>query len=126
MHISTNLFLPFVLIPLTLASPPTPSSFFLKTQSSDASKDNLYLSAYHITPGVNDAVLESDKTHAIVASLNDTAVVYPSGPGVAYGLNLIGEAYTQWSKVQITPGVTKGYVVLPNGTLTNTEFPGFG
>lgn len=95
MHISTNLFLPFVLIPLTLASPPTPSSFFLKTQSSDASKDNLYLSAYHITPGVNDAVLESDKTHAIVASLNDTAVVYPSGPGVAYGLNLIGEAYTR-------------------------------
>lgn len=95
MHIPNNLILPFVLIPLTLASPTPSSSFFLKTHSSDASKDNLYLSAYHITPGVNDAVLDSDKTHAIVGSLNDTAVVYPSGPGVAYGLNLIGEAYTR-------------------------------
>lgn len=95
MHVSNNLFLPFVLIPLTLASPTPSSSFFLKTHSSGANKDNLYLSAYHITPGVNDAVLDSDKTHAIVGSVNDTAVVYPSGPGVAYGLNLIGEAYTR-------------------------------
>lgn len=95
MHISTNLFLPFVLMPLTLASPNPSPSFYLKTRSSDACKDNLYLSAYHITPGVNDAVLERDKTHAIVGSLNDTAVVYPSGPGVSYGLNLIGEAYTR-------------------------------
>lgn len=93
MHIPTNLFLPIVL--MTLASTTPSSSFLLKTHSSDASKDNLYLAAYHITPGVNDAVLESDKTHAIAASLNDTAIVYPSGPGVAYGLNLIREAYTR-------------------------------
>lgn len=33
---------------------------------------------------------------------------------------------SEWSKVQVTPGVTEGYVILPNGTLTNTEFPGFG
>lgn len=77
-----------------LASP-TPSDFYLKTRSSEASKDHLYLSAYHITPGVNDAVLERDKTHGIVGSLNDTAIAYPSGPGVAYGLNLIGEGYTR-------------------------------
>lgn len=94
MHIPTNIFLPFVLLPLMLASP-TPSDFYLKTRSSEASKDHLYLSAYHITPGVNDAVLERDKTHGIVGSLNDTAIAYPSGPGVAYGLNLIGEGYTR-------------------------------
>lgn len=93
MHIPINLFLPFILIPLTLASPTLSS--YLKTRSSDASKDNLYLSAYHITPGVNDAVLERDKTHGIVGSLNDTAIAYPSGPGVAYGLNLIGEGYSR-------------------------------
>lgn len=42
----------------------------------------------------NDAVLYRD-THGIVGSLNVTAIVYTSGPGVAYGLNLIGEAYTR-------------------------------
>lgn len=95
MHIPTNIsLLPFILVPLTLASS-TPSSFYLKTRSSDACKDSLYLAAYHITPGVNDAVLERDKTHGIVGSLNDTAIAYPSGPGVAYGLNLIGEGYTR-------------------------------
>ena len=33
---------------------------------------------------------------------------------------------SEWSTVQVSPDPTKGYVVLPNGTLTNTEFSGFG
>lgn len=40
----------------------------------------------HITPGVNDAVLERDKTHGIVGSLNDTAIAYPSG-GLVWRMN---------------------------------------
>lgn len=106
-----------------------------------------------------------------MGSLNDTAIAYPSGPGVAYvwtesdsggiyteysfaNLNfffyfffyfssfLSGSVFSvtilwpapakrlsEWSKVQeVSPGVTEEYRcgLAKYGTLSNTEFPGFG
>lgn len=57
-----------------------------------------FLSAYHKpynNPVSTMPCLERDKAHGIVGSLNDSGdcVSYDGGPGVAYGLNMIGEGY---------------------------------
>ncbi|MCJ1260598.1 hypothetical protein MMC22_000460 [Lobaria immixta] len=106
--------------PAPSSTAPTPLLF--KTcvhPGEDVSKEGLYLTAYHIGAGENDAVL-AGKGSAIKGFLNDTTLQFDLGTEFPWYLEFVFEAYTEWSSVRVSVGPpTEDFAIKGNKLVWN-------
>ncbi|KKY13453.1 hypothetical protein UCRPC4_g06973 [Phaeomoniella chlamydospora] len=118
-----------------IASPLTKreSTFYLQTSlrngSTDTTKENLYLEAYHTGAGFNDATLNSFDT-AAKAFLNGTNLQFDLGQGDEYpwGLVLYADTnYAAWDPVEVNVGYGTGSFAIVDNKLvwSDEEFLGW-
>jgi len=118
----------------------TSEAYYLRTQlksnqTGQGKHEDLWLSAYHTGAGLNDAVLNSNRSRAIAGFTNATNITNPDGGffqyqefdlGSAFPWGLYiqgGDAYSAWQPVRVNAGYGSGYFALNS---TGLQWYGYG
>ncbi|KAH8703451.1 hypothetical protein BGW36DRAFT_369363 [Talaromyces proteolyticus] len=105
-----------------------PNEFRIKTVSSSASKNGLYVESYHTGAGLADPVLTTSTANAGKFYLNNTYLQQDIGQEFSYGFELGGATnYAGWEFVEVNAGQGVPGFVVQNGNIVwnSTESTGW-